>query len=147
MCSWNFSKCRRIGIQNYKISLMSREQKANGVRDDDVARYLRGEKCADVVAKTRRKLARWQRLMISAGSLARFKSRPRLYPFCLASARHFLPPLSRHRLTQGYPSPMNPWTHPWPWRIMFRTDIWSDLVIILWTCYNPLIEKMFELNF
>lgn len=80
MCSWNFSKCRRIGIQNYKISLMSREQKANGVRDDDVARYLRGEKCADVVAKTRRKLARWQRLMISAGSLARFKSRPRLYP-------------------------------------------------------------------
>lgn len=80
MCSWNFSKCRRIGMRNYKISLMSREQDASGVRDDDVARYLRGEKCADVVAKTRRKLARRQRLMISAGSLARFKSRPRLYP-------------------------------------------------------------------
>lgn len=80
VCSWNFSKCRRIGIRNYKISLMSREQNASGVRDDDVARYLRGEKCADVVAKIRRKLARWQRLMISAGSLARFKSRPRLYP-------------------------------------------------------------------
>lgn len=80
--------------------------------DDCGVRYLRGGKMCRRGSEPRRKLVRWQRLMISAGWLARFKSRPRLYP------RGILPricpslfaALSRHRRT-GLPEchePVNP---------------------------------------
>lgn len=85
----------------------------NDIDDDCGVRYLRGGKMCRRGSEPRRKLVRWQRLMISAGWLARFKSRPRLYP------RGILPricpslfaALSRHRRRTGLPEchePVNP---------------------------------------
>jgi len=87
----------KINEQNKRRCHFSSKKKCVACKKSPEGAYLRA---------AGRKLARWRRLMVEPSQLARFKSRPWLYAFLLASALGVftVPPRQHHRVTRV------PWT-------------------------------------